>query len=89
MAKGDVVEMKIGETIYPFEKFGSDLYASGSVRSLGFSAHRIAKYRDGVWYPIERAQQSVHWTAIAVSGLAFIANFVIGWFVFRCITRRQ
>ena len=27
----DVVEMIIGETIYPFEKFGSGLYASGGV----------------------------------------------------------
>lgn len=89
MAKGDVIEMKIGETIYPFEKFGSDLYGGGDVRSLGFTAKRIAKYSGGVWQPIERAQQSVHWTAIAACGLWGVANFIFGWFVFRGITRRQ
>lgn len=40
-----------------------------------------------IGFPV--AQQSVHWTAYAVCGLAIMANFIIGWFVFRGIIRRQ
>ena len=73
----DVVEMIIGETIYPFEKFGSGLYASGDVRSLGFTDKRMAKYSGGVWHPFERAQQSVHLTAFGVCMLAILAGYVV------------
>jgi len=85
VAKGDVVEMKIGETIYPFEKFGSDLYASGDIRILGFTAHRIAKYSGGVWNPIARAQQSVQLTAFGVGVLAILAGYVV--FLFKLLRK--
>lgn len=85
MAKNNVVKMKMGETIYPFEKFGSDLYASGDVRSLGFTAKRIAKYSPGVWQPFERAQQSVHLTAFGAGLLALLAASVV--FLFKLLRK--
>ena len=74
-----------------------NLYAGGRIGDFpsGISAENLAVYSPinktwgggTAWQPV--AQQSVHWTAYAVGGLAFIANFVLGWFVFRGIIRRQ
>jgi len=80
MTKGDVVEMKIGETIYL-----SDLCASGDVCSLGFTAHRIAKYSGGVWSPVERAQHRAHLTAFGVGMLVILASYVV--FLFKLLRK--